>query len=141
MSEGYAKPDVLVDTEWVAQHQDDFAKRLKQAFPENGSMPSFNNRALDPRLQGRGRTVMPSPAGTPTEQGEKLAAEKEKMAQELEAIQRQMQDSAQSLAAGQPDGINQVSTDSFLLVPASHGKDKHGIFGTEPTHSQPGSIR
>lgn len=105
---GDSLSDMAQRAQQLAQHQEDFAKRLKQAFPENGSMPYFNNRALDPRLQGRGRRVMPSPAGTPTEQGEKLAAEKEKMAQELEAIQRQMQDSAQSLAAGQPDASSKL---------------------------------
>jgi len=31
MSEGYAKPDVLVDTEWVAQHQDDSHVRIVES--------------------------------------------------------------------------------------------------------------
>ena len=52
-------------------------------------MSYLRNRALDPRQQGRGRRSLPAPMGAPTEQSEKLAAEKEKMAQQLEAIERQ----------------------------------------------------
>ena len=105
---GDSLSDVAQRAQQLAQQQEDFAKRLKQAFPQDEAMSYLRNRALDPRLQGRGRRSVPSPIGAPTEQSEKLAAEKEKMAQQLEAIERQMQDSAQSLAAGQPDASSKL---------------------------------
>ena len=106
---GDSLADAAQRAQQLAQQQEDFAKRLKQAFPENEAMSYLNNRGLDPRSQGRGRrSFIPPPIGTPTEQSEKLAAEKDRMAQQLEAIERQMQDSARSLAASQPDASSKL---------------------------------
>ncbi len=100
---GESLSDLSRQAEELTAHQDDFAKRLKQAFPENSPMPSMQNRGGDPRFPGRGRRGMQLPAGVPTEQGDQFANEKEKMAQQMETLERQMQQHAQSLAGSQPD--------------------------------------
>jgi hypothetical protein len=77
----------------LAQQQGDFAKRLEQAM------------GGDPRSGNQGR---PAPGGGTPQQARQLADEKDKMAAELDRLQKDMQQAARDLAGTQPAAAGRV---------------------------------
>ena len=77
----------------LSQQQDDFAKRLEQAFG-------------DARQPGRNGRATPGAAGQ--QQARQLADEKDKMAGQLDRLQKDMQQAARDLAGTQPAAASRV---------------------------------
>jgi hypothetical protein len=100
----------------MLQQQKDFANRLRETTSKNGNSASADSDSTGQRRYGYGgrwnrdpydptRRAMPS---SRTQQTDQLASEKEKMAEQLEQLQRDVQRQAQRMSGEQPDASSKL---------------------------------
>ncbi len=95
--------DLTQQAEAMAEHQKDFVNRMKQEFP-GPAFPGVTPFSDTPR-----RRFAYEPSQRPTTPAaQALAAEKEKMAEQLQQLEQQIRDRAQALAGGQPAATSKM---------------------------------
>jgi len=123
---GTSVADMANKAQQIADAQRDLANKLKQMYgqsgfrsrpgegqstlPGSGEMPEMNDPD-NPRFYGYRRRFWQQelePRRPATAQERELAGEKEKLAQQLDQLQRQMQQQGQNLAGTQPDASSKM---------------------------------
>jgi hypothetical protein len=123
---GNSVSDLAQRAQEVANAQKEIGERMKQMYGDRGpgsrsrqesanaggenGMPEMNDPNSMRGFSGfRRRMPQEMQSGrAPTEQESVIAGEKERMAQQLEQIQREMQQQAQSMAGSQPDAASKL---------------------------------
>ncbi len=125
---GNSVGDLAERAQQIANAQKEIAELMKQMYGQSGS----NSRAGNPSSSASGRDdsmpemndpnsfgygygfrrrnwrQMMEPTRSATEQEKTVATQKERLAQELEQLERQMQEEAQSVAGSQPDASSKL---------------------------------